>query len=257
MEKGVNWLPSWRHHKQMLSSEKGGKDPAVCADVRSKDPFPDTGACTPCRQTAALWSREQALNYIRQAMGKRNGSPHPVHWPSLSSQDLPKVQSDDMWLRVEKPILVCGFIVETLHLRQVLRVPAEGKEIWIFLKRICRSHTLKLRAPMLGNWECWGQTNPPPFQDLSALAQYSFKPSPEDRSYLSKRPPEVQGSVQDVEDVDGESHVWNLGECKPGQILIASFPCHPVLLDKILSHKCSPLMHGEEPCLEEQPGLWS
>ena len=61
-----------------------------------------TNSCT------VKWSQEQALNYMRQTTGKRNGSLHPVHWPSLSSQGLPKVQSATVRFRMANSNLMCG-----------------------------------------------------------------------------------------------------------------------------------------------------
>lgn len=122
------------------------------------------------------------------------------------------------------------FYSRNLALGKVLRVSAQER---IFLKGIYKSHAWKPRAHMLGAGKYQRQTNPSPLQDLSVLVQNWHNHPPQDRSHLSKRLLEVQGSAWNA---DVEPHVSNLWECKPSQILIISFPCEPFFLSKILSH---------------------
>lgn len=100
--------------------------------------------------------------------------PSPLIDLLCPAKTVPKVQSATVWFGMANPILVCGFIVETLHLGKCSGSRQRGR---IFLKRSYKSHAWKLKASMLGNRKCWRQINPSLLQDLSVLAQYSFKPS--------------------------------------------------------------------------------
>lgn len=127
VEKRANSLPSWRHHKQAPSSEKGGKGTTASADAGAKDPFPDTGARTPLAGKQLHWGVTWAAGIKLHETTQRikNWLPPPMCWPSVWPRP-PKGSARHWEVQNRKSYFSVQFYSRNLALGKSVQGPRRG-----------------------------------------------------------------------------------------------------------------------------------